>query len=65
MALINLQEYELDVPLYEELETNNIAANDFDRIQLGLNLGNDRVVHEDFSVDDETIYVDVPVYVRG
>ncbi len=65
MALINLEELELDVPLYEELETNNIAITDFDRIQLGLNVGNDKVVHDDTVQDEETIYLDVPVYIRG
>ncbi len=65
VALINLQEQELDIPLYEELETNNSAVNSFDRIQLGLDVENDKIVHDEATAEDETIYIDVPVYVRG
>lgn len=63
MGLVYLEE-ELDVPLYGELDTNK-TTKDAQRIFIGLDLKDDRIVRTIDDEQDKTIYIDVPTFVRG
>ncbi len=63
MTLKYLEE-EIEIPLYNELDASTV--DNVDRIVIGFDLKEDRVnrILSDEEVD-ETIYLDVPTYVRG
>ncbi len=63
MGLLYVEE-ELEVPLYSELDVNE-TTKVAQRISIGLDLKDDRIVRESADDLDRTIYIDVPTYVRG
>ncbi len=56
-------EEEIEIPLYNEFD--NSVSHDSHRITIGLDLNEDRITRAVTEDVDETIYLDVPTYVRG